>query len=355
MIKKVLLIAAALILAISCSKNNPTTPTNNGDTGIGNTGGGSIIEEGTGTSSPTTIADFLKKHEGRYYIQYDKAINPQEIIENGKIYDISSSEEGVEITGQMTLLDNKLQIETINYIEPMNKIIYLYTFENNGITKSTKDIYMKEPTSSTSGYKQLAKVNGLEKYAGSYYNYYYGTQNSMPEKSINFIIDNNGYIYTQIPEGVQVQIKNIALNGDNLVMEMSQIITENAQSYTYNVELSMIFKDSYMIENYQKLDGEYQNIDDLKKSDLLTPYIGTYNSTDGSNITLMITSYRATLIIGGYGYTSGILLGNTLTTTIGSDANNYKDYVIVFSDDKQTATYTDPDTQQKITLTKQGA
>ena len=52
MIKKVLLIAAALILAISCSKNNPTTPTNNGDTGIGNTGGGSIIEEGTGTSSP---------------------------------------------------------------------------------------------------------------------------------------------------------------------------------------------------------------------------------------------------------------------------------------------------------------
>ena len=59
MIKKVLLIAAALILAISCSKNNPTTPTNNGDTGIGNTGDSGIIE---GPETPaTTVTEFLKK------------------------------------------------------------------------------------------------------------------------------------------------------------------------------------------------------------------------------------------------------------------------------------------------------
>ncbi|MCZ9956934.1 hypothetical protein [Brachyspira hyodysenteriae] len=62
---------------------------------------------------------------------------------------MSSSEEDGEITGNMILLDNKLQIETVKYYGPLNKVIYLYTFNNNGISKSTKNIYEKEPVSST--------------------------------------------------------------------------------------------------------------------------------------------------------------------------------------------------------------
>ena len=53
MIKKVLLIAAFIIFAVSCSKA-PTDPTNNG-----NTGDSGIIE---GLETPaTTVTEFLKK------------------------------------------------------------------------------------------------------------------------------------------------------------------------------------------------------------------------------------------------------------------------------------------------------
>lgn len=348
MLKKVLLIAAALILAISCSES-PTDPNNN------NTGDGDLIDEGSGTTNPTEISAFLNEHAGRYYSQYDKSISIRERIEDGKIYnDMYSSEENLEITGTMTLLDNKLQIETTNYSKPLNKLIYLYTFNNNGISKSIKDIYEKEPVSSTTGYRQLAKVNGLEKYAGTYYNYSYMSSGELPpqpEKSIYLIIDNSGYIYVPISEQAQVQIKNIALNGNNLVMEMSHTMTENGQSYTYNVEQSIIFKNNYIIENYIKVNGEYQQLYDYKKSDLLTPYIGDYNSTDGSDITLMVKSNKPTLIINSTGYSDGILLGNTLTISAYISENNYKEYVIVFSDNNQTATYTKPDGTEVI-LTK---
>ncbi|MCZ9896557.1 hypothetical protein OFP91_00740 [Brachyspira hyodysenteriae] len=352
MIKKVLLIAAFIIFAVSCSKT-PTNPNN------GNTGDSGIINGGSGTTEPTAISDFLKNHSGRYYYQYDDgSFYVREKIENGKIYDMSSSEEDVEITGNMILLDNKLQIETVKYYEPLNKVIYLYTFNNNGISKSTKNIYEKEPVSSTTGYKQLAKVNGLEKYAGAYYNYYYKSSGGLPpqpEKNINIIIDNNGYIYAQISEQIQIQINNITLNGDTLVIKMSQVVPrENGQSYTYNVEQSMIFKNNYAIDNNIKVNGEYQGLDEYNKSDLLTSYIGDYNSTDGSGITLMVKSNKPTLIINSIVYSDGILLGNTLTISAYISSNNYKKYVIVFSDDKKTATYTDPDTQ-KVTLTKQGA
>ncbi|MCZ9878956.1 hypothetical protein [Brachyspira hyodysenteriae] len=53
MIKKVLLIAAFIIFAVSCSKT-PTNPNN------GNTGDSGIINGGSGTTEPTAISDFLK-------------------------------------------------------------------------------------------------------------------------------------------------------------------------------------------------------------------------------------------------------------------------------------------------------
>lgn len=79
--------------------------------------------------------------------------------------------------------------------------------------------------------------------------------------------------------------------------------------------------------------------------------IGTYSSSDGNTLSINenYTSISGSINIGG----NAILInGNTL---IIYDYSNNKKHTIVFSDDKQTATYTDPDTQQKVTLTKQGA
>lgn len=58
MMKKVLLITAALILAISCS-GSPTDPNDTGD--------GGLIDEGSGITDPNQISAFLNNHQGRYY------------------------------------------------------------------------------------------------------------------------------------------------------------------------------------------------------------------------------------------------------------------------------------------------
>ena len=56
MMKKVLLITAALILAISCSES-PTDPNGTGD--------GGLIDNGI--TDPNQISAFLNNHQGRYY------------------------------------------------------------------------------------------------------------------------------------------------------------------------------------------------------------------------------------------------------------------------------------------------
>ena len=94
---------------------------------------------------------------------------------------------------------------------------------------------------------------------------------------------------------------------------------------------------------------------ELKKSDLINDYIGTsYSSADG--ITLKIYQDYVS-IIGSIEFNgSAILIGNTMTIfQYVESSRTYKRHTIVFSDDKQKATYTKPDNGGTVELTKQGA
>lgn len=115
--------------------------------------------------------------------------------------------------------------------------------------------------------------------------------------------------------------------------------------------MTYLIKDGTLITGDMYANGQLDSIE-LKKSDLLNDYMGTsYSSTDG--VTLMI--YEDHADIKG-NICQFILLGNTMTISeYVQSSYSYKIYTIVFSDDKKTATYTDPDTQKKVTLTKQGA
>lgn len=341
MIKKVLLIAAALILAISCSKNNPTTPTNNGDTGIGNTGGGSIIEEGTGTSSPTTIADFLKKHEGRYYDEYEYQSGNINIIErdirlrieNGKIYNGNEKTENDMSQAKIILSGNKLQLEFIgNDSLKENSGITLFNFTDNTIQVYAKQILKKENFQIPNGYIEVGTLNGAAAYTGSYYQWYQASSSSPMVKSYIFTIDENGKIYAK----QSMKDWKYELNGNIL----SYYITEEniTLKYTFIMEQDRAIND-VIYQNDEEVFMEY------KKSDLLTPYVGIYS---GENITLTVDEADAIMTPTLNNYTS-ILNGNVLT--IYELSSTMKEHKIVFNADG-TATYTKPDNGGTVILKK---
>lgn len=244
MIKKVLLIAAALILAISCSKNNPTTPTNNGDTGIGNTGGGSIIEEGTGTSSPTTIADFLNKHAGTYHNKENSGAAIR--IENGEIYyDYNMS--SYQFIGKKTLSDNKLQIYGQNEgYSDINPYIYIFNFYDDSIKLYNKDVLLKEAFNKPNELVQIKKVAGLSAYEGNYYSFDRNIQ-----KEYIHAIDKDGYFY-----GLQ-EFKDtnptVQLKGNILEISYQQYFEGKTHSYRF----TYILQNDIMIYGDLYYNGEY--------------------------------------------------------------------------------------------------
>lgn len=341
MIKKVLLIAAALILAISCSKNNPTTPTNNGDTGIGNTGGGSIIEEGTGTSSPTTIADFLKKHEGRYYSEEfseQYGITTRYIyyrIESGKIYEEESK---TEIQGNKTISGNKLQIEiqgnqSSQYGSDWNPHIEILNFSDNSIQEFYKMVFTKENFTTLSGYDIVTTISQAGKYAGNYY-VYGGDTDTEITKEYLFTIDDKGNIYS-----VKDYVSKIrcSLNGNVLTLEFPEA------KYNFIIEANRAIA-SILINNIEQTST-------MRKSDLLTPYAGTYS--EGS-ITLTVDEANAVITPADLMNPSAILNGNNLTIYDHRYIDNtakVEEHKIVFNGDG-TATYTKPNGVDTVTLKK---
>lgn len=337
MIKKVLLIAAALILAISCSKNNPTDPTNNGSV---NNGGGSIIDENTGTSNPTSISDFLKKHEGRYYDEYEYQSGNINIIErdirlrieNGKIYNGNEKTENDMSQAKIILSGNKLQLEFIgNDSLKENSGITLFNFTDNTIQVYAKQILKKENFQIPNGYIEVGTLNGAAAYTGSYYQWYQASSSSPMVKSYIFTIDENGKIYAK----QSMKDWKYELNGNIL----SYYITEEniTLKYTFIMEQDRAIND-VIYQNDEEVFMEY------KKSDLLTPYVGIYS---GENITLTVDEADAIMTPTLNNYTS-ILNGNVLT--IYELSSTMKEHKIVFNADG-TATYTKPDNGGTVTLT----
>ncbi|MEI0701353.1 hypothetical protein [Brachyspira intermedia] len=333
MIKKVLLIAAFIIFAVSCSKT-PTDPNN------GNTGDSGIINGGSGTTEPTAISDFLKNHSGRYYVENTDTqygITTRYIgyrIEDGKIYENVSKN---EMNGNKTLSGNKLQIESQGYQSSQygsdwNPYIEILNFSDNTIQSFYKMIFTKENFATINGYEKITTINGAEKYAGNYYQYT-GEAPSITKYYL-FTIDDKGNIYSEQKMASQLKC---SLNGNILTLEFPQgkyncLLEANraiASIFVNNVEQSSI----------------------MKKSDLLTPYIGTYS---GEGTTLTVNETDAVITSDNLMNPKAILNGSNLIIYEYEYINNtanVKEHKIVFSDDKKTATYTKPDNGGTVTLT----
>lgn len=337
MMKKVLLITAALILAISCS-GSPTDPNGTGD--------GGLIDNGI--TDPTTISDFLNKNQGRYYIEEtDGNIYVSYRIEGGKIYE---DESATEIQGSKTLSDNKLQVEipgntSSQYGEDWNPRMLILNFSDSSIQLFQKVIFSKENFSTINGYKVIGTFSGLKKYAGNYYRYQgYNdpTGKEKIEKFYLFTIDNNGNIYITQDMVNQVQC---SVSGDELTLDFTQ------EQITYK----FIFQANRVILSLFQ-NGTEQSVTS-KKSDLLTPYKGTY-SYNNNEITLTVSEAYANINTIIDGNITAILNGNNLIIYKSSyemGVLKKEEHKIVFSEDKTKADYTKPDGTGTVTLTKQGA
>ncbi|MEI0557982.1 hypothetical protein [Brachyspira intermedia] len=341
MIKKVLLIAAFIIFAVSCSKT-PTDPTNNG-----NTGDSGIIE---GPETPTTtVTEFLKKYSGRYYEENtDGAIYMSYRIENGEIYESHNSS---PIVGKKILSGNKLQIEYQD--NNGNSKITILNFINNNIYQYRKNIFKKESFSEQIGFIKVGNpISSLSQYSGNYYTS--GMYENQEEKYYSLLIGNDGQVYFMNPtDDNEMPVYNFkTVNFANNSISISMSYSYQGQS----VEVTIIYsiKDGKLIGTDTYFDGKLDGVE-LKKSDLLNDYVGTYSSQDGSatlNVSKDYAYISGSISING----EAILLGNTMTIAqYVQSSYTYKRHTIVFSDDKKTATYTDPDTKKEIVLTRQGA
>ena len=341
MLKKVLLMIAVMIFAFSCSK----TPTDPNGSGTGNTGDGGIIDGGSGTTSPEAISDFLKKHSGRYYDEYESGnIIMKDImlrIENGKMYDGKDKYEMDNSKSKITLSGNKLQMEvTGNDSQQQNSSIVVFNFVNNGIQMFPKPIYQKENFQVPADFVEIAKINGAEKYTGAYYMWSQETSDSPIVKSYSLAIDASGTIY--VNKNMKEAGATFELNG-------------NILSYTMQVENENITikYDLIMEQNRAINDGVYENgkqhFYEYKKSDLLSTYIGIYT---GEGITLTVDEADAVMNPEILNHTS-ILNGNVLTIyeVRYETSTTMKEHKIVFNSDG-TAAYTKPDGAGTVTLQK---
>lgn len=333
MMKKVLLITAALILAISCS-GSPTDPNDTGD--------GGLIDEGSGITDPNQISAFLNNHQGRYYSESsENGITSRYIdyrIEGSKIYEEKST---TEMQGSKTLSGNKLQVEIIGNPSASsdyerNSYMTIFNFSDSSIKVFQKLIFSKDNFSGISGYQIIGTFNGLKKYAGNYYQYQ--SSSGVIEKAYFFTIDSSGNIY--FAQDMVNQIK-CSVNGDELTLDF----TGGAYKCIFQENRAIVS----IFEN-----GTEQSVTS-KKSDLLTPYVGTY-SYNNNEITLTVSEADAVIT------STTITLNNPTAILNGSNliiyAHTYdnstlkvEEHKITFSEDKTTADYTKPD-GSKVTLTK---
>lgn len=323
MIKKVLLIVAALILAISCSEP-PTDPNNNGNnTGNGNNngnGGNTIITD------PNKISEFLQNHEGRYYNELENYTTFFR-VENGKIY---ASAETTELPlDKMTLSGNKIKLEYEgNDANKESSSMTVFNFINDTLQVNTFPIYKKEAFSIPQNYVEVPNITASASYTGNYYNWSEGS--SGKDKYYFISIDSNGKIYVSKDSN-----KIFELNGN--ILSVTETVSEGNSKYEYIIENDKLVGDKIFLNG-----SEYYLIN-IKKSDLLTPYAGTYS---GEGTTLTVSEIDA--VISSITITGAILNGVTLTLYETSGTK----HTIVFNNDKTKATYTKPD-NTIVTLTKQ--
>ena len=332
MIKKVLLMIAVMIFAFSCSK----TPTEPNGSGTGDTGNGSIIEEGTGTSNPASISEFLKKHSGVYSAKEDGMERVYYRIENGVMY--NGLTENI-VDAQKTLLNNKLELYYTGNpsgtgYEKNDEMATLNFLNDGNIDQRYNGVFVKEQYKKVYDIKWGNPIDGLKQYSGNYFQY----DDDYPEgKYYNLSIDENGQIYNEI----DAQNVNISLNNNVLVIEAQ---VAGPESGTIKFKYEYYLQDDKAILSRQWMDDKEIKFT-LKRYDLFTPYNGTYTSSE-QNITLTVTSANA--VISSTTYKNdcvSLLSGNTLNIyDYYQSGDTWKNelHKIVFNEDG-TATYTKPD------------
>ena len=147
----------------------------------------------------------------------------------------------------------------------------------------------------------------------------------------------DGQIYSQN----HLKDFTFTLNGNKLTATGTDGINTIKNDFT-------IENNKLIIDLYGDLNGNPYPTNKLDKSDLLTPYIGTYT---GTGVTLVVDEVNAVINGQTSSFINAVLTGKTITI-YEEKFGNYTTSTIVFNDDKKTATYTKPD-GSTVELTKQ--
>lgn len=335
MAKKIIL--SALIISIisiwiGCTASI-TAPNENEETGDGN-----LIKPEIAITDEATINNFINQHNGIYYSTYDDgSLTMRYIIEGSDIY----SGYGTKIDAIRTLFGSKLQLYIAGKTSggsagyERNDEMYTFNFGIDGnIYLFANAIFHKENYSEKNGYtyKIGEPINNLIAETGNYY--YYDYDNT---QKYYILIDGSGQVY--IDENFNITYSKDYFENSILTIIYTQSGgTRNKQNLHFYKD-KLIFGNTWINDQLQ-----YEK---LSRYGLFSPYAGTYKSSD-SSITLNVTPINAT-ITGVSG--TPVMTGNTLIIYQYSSRYPTKEHKFVFSEDKNSCTYTKPD-GSKITLQK---
>ena len=321
MIKKFLLISAFIIFAVSCSGKNDTKEV---------------------VTNPSEISNFLKKYDGRYYHEHEFTNGSYTHVvfrvENGNMY-IGEDKEpmtNLSLSENSLLIDINGNTQLSNTYNQIYSIIQVNLFDDH-IKFSGKNIFDKEDFNiPDEDYIVIKQIKDLGIYAGNYYIPTLDDKGNVKTKNYTILIDKEGNIYGY--KGMTNVGMTFTLKGNVLQSEHNDNNNDKV-IMSYELEKDRIV---YQINFIYGKEYSYE----LMKSDLFTPYLGTYSAGD---IILEVEENNASINTATEGnYHSCIMNGNELTISEISFLNDIdpisvKDHKITFSDDKTKATYTQPD------------
>lgn len=324
MIKKLLLIAMFIIFILSCSGNNSNQ----------------IINK-TVITNASEISNFLKRYDGRYYHKHEftngSYTHVAFRIENGNMYigeDKTPASE-LYLSGNSLELNVNGNTQLSNTYNQIYSIIEVNLFDDH-LKFSGKNIFDKEDFNiPDEDYIVIKQFKELGNYAGNYYIPTYDSNGQIKVKNYTILIDKEGNIYGY--KGMINVGMTFTLNGNMLQSEHNDKNNEKV-IMSYELEKDRII---YQINFIYGKEYSYE----LMKSDIFTPYLGTYSSGD---IIVKVEENNASINTAKGDYHSSIINGNDLTISEIFFENNenpikIKEHKIIFSDDKTKASYTKTD------------
>lgn len=223
-----------------------------------------------------------------------------------------------------------------NTYNQIYSIIEVNLFDDH-LKFSGKNIFDKEDFNiPDEDYIVIKQFKELGNYAGNYYIPTYDSNGQIKVKNYTILIDKEGNIYGY--KGMTNVGMTFTLNGNMLQSEHNDKNNEKV-IMSYELEKDRII---YQINFIYGKEYSYE----LMKSDIFTPYLGTYSSGD---IIVKVEENNASINTSKGDYHSSIIInGNDLTISEIFFENNenpieIKEHKIIFSDDKTKASYIKPD------------